>query len=217
MAPFYAQGVPRSNSRLGWVWFYTQGLLCSLLAFLFRLAASLSLPVASIWCAELHADRFVVQSGFPGIALDHLSAPQSRLRRLLQMLTHPPGWLRRMFGGTGTLIPILLLYPCAMLLRLALLLVWAFFLRLTPGLRPVEEGWIATLAGYARMNLAYSIQDLGLIVALLLLWPCLAPYWERFFAGRTDVDSRKNHCQYILAAIVPAMLLGLAIYFRVKE
>ncbi len=218
MEDSYLQGVPRSNSRLGWAWFYTQGLLCVQLAFLFKLAASLSLPVASIWCAELHADRFVVQSGYPGMALDHLSAPESRLRRLLQALTHPPGWLRRMFGRPDALMPLLLLYPCAMLIRLILLLIFAFFLHQTPGMRPVDvAGWISTLAGHGRTFLVDGIQHWVLIVALLLLWPCLAPYWERFFAGRSDVVSRKNYFQYVLAAFVPAMLLGLGIYFRVKE
>ena len=40
---------------------YLPGLICEVVAYAFKLLAAVALPIAAVWTAELHADRYVVQ------------------------------------------------------------------------------------------------------------------------------------------------------------
>lgn len=220
MAELHAQGVPRDDSRLGWGWFYAQGLIWPSLGLCFRVLASLVLPIAAVWTAELHADRFVAQSGRTLVAHSLLDGPFPWWRRTWQSLTHPPRLLRRMAAAENTsrsLWVVLLLFPLAYLVRLVCLLLFATFQSLTPGMRMGWSEWPSTLHQHWQSFIGWNLESWAMLLVLLLVWPWVAPWWERFFTGRSDVASRKNYGRYLITAMFPLVLLGLGLKVRWPE
>jgi hypothetical protein len=109
------------------------GLLTTTMAFLVYTASSFVLPVACMWAAELNADHLVANAPTYQEAIwRELNKKRGNVawwRRILFRLSHPPDSLRRFFvrhNNSSVFTMLLLLFPLAIFVRIAVLHVWVF-------------------------------------------------------------------------------------------
>lgn len=185
-------------------------IILMLVFFPFFAASILVLPILGIWCAEISADRFVVDAtdSLDALlnALDPSSQRVSWWRWLLFRLTHPPTALRRWMIKNAnrpmSLVLLLLLFPLGYLIKLMLLVCWSFSL-----------AGSANIAANIRLYLTSTLPPLWLIITgVLLIWPMFARSWERFFIGSSDASSRNSYLAYAISAGVIGII---AIYLLV--
>jgi Zn-dependent protease with chaperone function len=180
-------------------------------ALMFWTASIVVLPLAAIWSAELNADRYAaVVGGAAGLdrALAALPTARSSRQWLLARMSHPPAGLRRTMAALaatdrGALLLVLML-PLAYVVRLALLAGWA--LAAFPLLGGVVD--LGTWLGESVRSYAVATGRIWLgMAAFLLLWPRLAPHWQRLWRPGAERPGRVRAC---VAAALAVGVLGLA-------
>ena len=191
------------------------GLLLILAGLLLWAASAVILPLAGIWCAELSADRFVMdaQGSSEGLAraVAMLAGRTSWRRWLLSQMSHPPvglrAWFIRHYPRRVGLLGLLWLFPLAYVGRLLLLLGRATTVLVgMPGVN-VASVLAANVQVYFR-----TVAPIWLgAVALLLVWPVLAVGWERWSCGAWGTLSWRGYREHVVAAagVAGASLLGL--------
>lgn len=218
------------------------GLLATTVTFVVRTIVSFILPVAAIWAAEFNADTLVAENLHYKNALVHeLRKTKARVtwwRRILFRLSHPPAWLRRFFINHRESIAFLLLlliYPFAMLARIAGLHVWAFLTEAgieaasVIGRQTADFNWqnfITISIDRTRIALASQSLEWPLMTALLLVWTTAVRPWERFFIrgekqlplgdGAVSIiaEQKSRFRFYVLGAVVTATVSLFALMWR---
>jgi Zn-dependent protease with chaperone function len=208
-------------------------LISVLLSFCLALLTALyyfSLPIIGIWCAEFNADRFASQfaesSGGVGRALEKLADPISWWRWLLFRLSHPPNrirqWMVSHSASLAGLVVVLLFYPLTYVLELLVGLgatlfrnfAWnwqSFIARAAGRTTGVEytDTWVNILSSI-KEGLAQIVAPWFFMAALLLLWPFLERYWQRFFSReRGRFFGRPDYGGYFLSGLIVVALAGL--------
>jgi hypothetical protein len=166
-------------------------------------------PLFGIWASEFNADYGAIQRGAvlnPGGA----GSKQGGIHWWLGGLTHPPMWLRDWLSGKDTWLRDVvrhLIFPGAYFVLLLTLILFGVFAKFAGG--GFEAEALVWVLGLARDTFAQWSWRFGEMAALLLAWPFLAPYWERFFAGDSRAYARWDTGRS-LAALVLVALGGLA-------
>jgi len=197
------------------------GLLTTTAAFLVRTAASFILPVACMWAAELNADYFVANHlHYKEALLRELSKKNSNIgwwRWILFRLSHPPESLRRVFqrrNDSYAFSLMLLIFPLAMFVRIAILHVMTLFAYLGIGTSSAIAGqttdftwqsYLQSLVDITRLAITSNPFDWLLMAGLLLVWPVAVRPWERFFTRGLGLSMRN------VAYEVPSPELALSI------
>ncbi|MGA5699801.1 hypothetical protein [Peterkaempfera bronchialis] len=158
------------------------------------LLQTLLIPVAALWTLELAADRYAAATAGRAVLLSSLEAVHTtrrvrRWRDRLAPLHHPPLRLRRWFavrsGRFTADLALLLLWPASVLGTTAVATVMAVpevhFLNRVPW---GDSLHIALALG--RGAISDSAPEWLAILALLLLWPLLAPLWPRLWGSRVE-------------------------------
>jgi Zn-dependent protease with chaperone function len=190
---------------------FLPGVLLISFGLLFWTASIIILPLIGIWCAELNADRFAIETTrSPGNlirALQNLPAVSSRWRWLIFRMTHPPNRLRCWTASHSDtqmgLAVLLLLFPLTYILKLILLVAWAItgYLMTTPGTDIAPALWINTKV-YLEM-----IAPVWLAMAMFIfLWPKVAGHWEWIFSRHRGIFSWVGYRGYFVNALLISIL-----------
>jgi hypothetical protein len=152
------------------------------------------LPLIGVWCAELNADRFVINvtksSQTLHQALEQFSIRSSWSRWLLFRMSHPPNrfrrWIACQLQGTRGFIWFLLLFPLANLVALLALAYVQTSDQLSQLYNYSSTGEAAlfiiqTLGSNILTSLESTLPVWLAIAILLLLWRHIASYWELLF------------------------------------
>ncbi len=184
-------------------------------------AASLfTIVVMAIWCAEINADRFVVDTTQSTQALakamqQHASSPYW-WRWLLTGIHHPPTALRRWLvlrsGRMKGLTFLLLIFPLAWFIRLLFLFGWALSLYLVFLYNGTSTSYIVSELGInAKYFLGEMVPTWIAIAVLIALWPILGRYWEHFFGNTADRPVNTSYSAYLSSTgvVVFVCIIGL--------
>src|SRR6185437_15406891 len=176
-------------------------------------------------CVELNADRFSIDNMRRADVLERallsLQGKRSWRHRLLSSLSHPPFTLRRWFtqhsGGVKGLLPLLLLFPAAYVIRLFLLFGLAISNEIGIGR---DFGAILGTLATGSITYAESLIPIWLTLAVaFLLWPILVKPWEALFAGRRLTASRaiqtQGYGRYLFCAAITIGLAGIGYWLLV--
>lgn len=202
-----------------WLGLMLPALIAGGVALLLHTASMFILPLAAIWLSEINADRFACDTATSpdGLvrAIDCLAARPSWWRWLLLRLSHPPNWLRRAVarqgGKTSFLAVVLVLYPVAYLVRLAVLLVHATVVLAVTG---AGTGRLGEALGRGIETYIDAVRPIWLaMTALVLMWPLFGVHWERVCGGLRSSSSRARLVGYVAAG---AGLLVLAEIARLR-
>lgn len=155
------------------------------------------LPTIAVWCAELAADRLTAGSpeGRDALlrALDARRAetrrrrwtPSALGRGLIEAISHPPRWLRRLLlrraGAGRAALVIAVLFPLGFLLSSLPILLAAWMSASARGVTSLAAG--PFILGNLPFVLAGVRSQLLTAAGLMLLWPLLAPWWARLVFG----------------------------------
>ena len=193
-------------------------------------ATLLILPVAALWLAELNADQVTARILGTEALRDALAVTrESRLTRLLGLLSRPPRRLRQRYAaprraGTFTLLAA---WPIALIIQLLVIIVGALIAYLLVSQPPHDIG-TNVLAGTHEFLGSDRILIIAVIV-LLLCWPVLARPWGQLWSagpapgfdpgpdsarGRDSgpgPERRQAWRPYLAAAVVPVALLVLSV------
>ncbi len=198
-------------------------LFLAVLQSLFRAAMIITLVLIAIWCAELNADRFVMDTTHSTQALaqamEQHAAPRSWWRWLLSRTSHPPIRMRQWFvqqsQSTVGLVLFLLIFPAASFVRLFFLIGWAFGNLLD--FLPSGVMSIGSIGATLGIGIIYYLEALVpswiAMAALFLLWPFLTRLWERLFARIPGRLVNIKYRAYVLSAGIVACvcLLGFVL------
>lgn len=199
-----------------WVGLMLPALVAGGVALLLHTASMFILPLAAIWMSEVNADRFACDTATSPDALvraiDRLAVRPSWWRWLLLRLSHPPNRLRRAVarqgGKTSVLAIVLVLYPVAYLVRLAVLLVHATVVLTVTG---AGAGRLAEALGRGTETYIDAVRPVWLaMTALVLMWPLLGVHWERICGGLRSSSSRVRLASYVAAAAILLVLAAIA-------
>lgn len=163
-------------------------------------------PIAGIWCAELNADRFMVEASVspdaPEKALDRIYDEVPLVRWFLSQVSHPPKWFRKWMvndiNKSKSRLVLLLLFPLAYFLTIVELLI-RNFIAYVPGLSAFDDIFDALAASIGAYLRTTSLVWLFSAV-FILLWPTIAVYWVRFFSREVELSNQDNYKQYVLSA-----------------
>ncbi|MFJ4090824.1 hypothetical protein ACIPYS_04515 [Kitasatospora sp. NPDC089913] len=184
---------------------------------LLRVPEVLLLPVGALWSAELAADRHAAaarggaaQGGAELLRV--LAAVEEADTGRLAALHHPPARLRRWFarraGSPSAQLLLVALLPLALLADLLLTVAGA-----TVAYRLLDVPW-ERAAGRA-LSLADHQVTAGpewwAVLAVLAVWPLLAPVWPRLWAPDGRPGGRLSPGPYATAVLVPALVLAVAL------
>ena len=184
-------------------------------------AASLfTIVVMAIWCTEINADRFVVDTTQSTQALekatDQHAAPTSWRRWLLSGVYHPPIALRRWLvlrsEGTKGLTLLLLLFPAAWFIRLFFLSGWALSQYLVFLYTGTSAGYIVGELGIDAEYFLEALVPVWIAMAVLIvLWPMLRRYWESIFAHAAGRRANANYPAYLSSTgfVIFVCMIGL--------
>ena len=188
------------------------------LSLLFWTASILILPIVGIWCAELNADRFVIDAhqSADGLmrGITTLSNTPSWKRWLLFRMSHPPNELRRWFAfqsnkSTGFVL-LLLLFPLTYIIKLVLVLGRAIAVYVM--YKPVSQMIPALMKNTGIYLKGITAIWLAMII-LILLWPRIVKYWEWLFCRvKEEGYSLGNYQDYVIADV---SLVGVWIVLKV--
>jgi hypothetical protein len=191
------------------------GVLARGLALLLEAATMFVLPLGAIWLSEVNADRFAGEatggSNSLARAMDRLASHVGWWRWLLLRMSHPPNRLRGFLARSGNrnvmICVTLLLYPLAYPARLAVLLAYnAVNLLAADG----SVSHVREVLGRGITTYTETVTPVWLALAVcVLVWPVLAPRWERCFGGQGGAFRADRWPAYVAAALVLTLLLGI--------
>jgi hypothetical protein len=143
-------------------------------------------PLFCIWGSEFNADYGV--SLEKSLTFNPLMVQVQKFgiaHRIFGGVTHPPLWLRTWLAVKENWIRDLvrhLVVPTAYFVALILLILMGLSMKLpTDGFNIQTLFWLLGLALDAFANRHWIFFGMGVI---LLVWPFIAPHWERLFAGK---------------------------------
>lgn len=190
---------------------FLPGVLLISLGLLFWTASIIILPLIGIWCAELNADRFAIEttqsSGNLIRALKNLPAVSSRWRWLLFRMTHPPTglrcWIAALSDTQAGLVVLLLLFPLTYILKLIALIAWAMtgYLMTRSGADIALALWINTKVYLGTIAPVWLVMTI-----LILLWPKVAKYWEWLFSRHRGISSWAGYQAYFISSLLISIL-----------
>lgn len=189
---------------------------------LFWTASVFTLVVAATWCTEFNADRFVIDTTASASSLTQVlrqhTVSVSRWNWLLSRLSHPPQkmrqWMVLQTRGVTRLTLLLLLFPIAFFIKLLFLSGWALSLSLS---FLYTGSSIGNILGQLGIDVIYGLEALVpswiAIAMLLLLWPILAPHWERLFGRILGRLARAKYRPYLMSTgiVVCVCAIGLTL------
>lgn len=189
------------------------GLLSSSFTLLFIALNTFILPLSAIWCAELNADRFVVdvQKSADNLlqALENIkkkSIKFSLCKWFLLVTSEPPiqlrSWMARQSKRMLWLILLLMLFPLAYFVKLLILSGLLTNIYLTSNMIGATNKDIVKELSLNVNNYWHSKAPVFLSMgALFVFWPVVAGYWEQFFSAVERVKG-DNYKAYFVAAII---------------
>lgn len=189
------------------LWFFLlPGIFFQFLGLLFWMANIFMLPLIGIWCAEFNADRTAMEARE---SPDDLVQAIEKLHHqihwwdwLLNRMTHPPNkmrqWMATYSKNTICLVLLLLVFPLTYLTKLLAMI--GRSLTVAPLGITVDIG-----AGITTFFMTVAPTYL-LMAILLLLWPLVSGYWERFFCRTKRTSNRGKYKVYFLSAAIVATL-----------
>ena len=210
-----------THELVQWLTLILPGLAAQGLSLLLSVASAFVLPLAAIWVSEISADRFASDamrsSGGLLRAMERLTARAPWWRWLLLRLSHPPNWVRQYaarHGGRAIVVGVvLLLYPLAYLARLGILLAYHIVNLCMAG---AGAGRAAGVLARGIRTYTEAITPVWMaMTAAVLLWPVLAPRWERFFGGARGSARPRGLSVCGAAAAGLVVLLGIGNLVRV--
>lgn len=156
--------------------------------------------LAAIWCAELSADRFVVDTTGKISTLtsnDHVQRQKHWWKWLFELMTHPPRklrtWIVTHTDKIGSIF-LLLFFPFSFivlsLLKIGLVLTafgYQFLFPLGDVLQPLLQSLLTVLLA---------------TVVLIFCWPFLNNYWERLFSRIRGEVNGASYSIYAISAVV---------------
>ncbi len=179
------------------------------------------LPTIAVWCAELAADRLTAANaeGRDALlrALDARGAetrrrrwtPSALGRGLIEAISHPPRWLRRLLVGRAdagiAALVIAVLFPLGFVLSALPILVASWMSASARGVTSLAAG--PFVLGNLPFVLAGIRWQLATAAGLMLAWPLLAPWWARLVFGPPGVLPIRSMAAVALPGA--AMLLGV--------
>ncbi|MFB7380400.1 hypothetical protein ACFC6U_28605 [Kitasatospora purpeofusca] len=177
-----------------------------------RVPEVLLLPVGALWSAELAADRHAAAARGGAEVLRVLDAMDEADTGRLAALHHPPARLRRWFahraGSPSAQLLLVSLLPLALLADLLLTTAGA-----TVAYRLLDVPW-GRAAGRALSLADHQVTggpEWWAVLAVLAVWPLLAPLWPRFWAPHGHPGGTLSPGPYATAALVPALVLAVGL------
>jgi hypothetical protein len=168
------------------------------------------LPVAAIWCSELNADR-VAANYLPNrlnAALGFNHEEGSLFQRLLNRMSHPPRWLRRLFIRTAmrplSLVLLLLAFPAMDAFRLLPLLVWGISGQMAQvALGPSISLNLTDIKQWVTWFFSYQMPlHFALIGGAICVWPALSMVFAWVRAERLPVYTQSEWAAYSISSFV---------------
>jgi Zn-dependent protease with chaperone function len=199
------------------------GLGLLFLSFLFWTAFTLTMLVASIWCTEFNADRFVLNIAGSDNALVHTlevhSTPRTWMSQLLFSLSHPPRrmrtWMASYSGQTRGVLALLLFFPLAYFVKFLFQLAWIAAYNDTLYFGQASGSIASQFLEYVKLFFE-QVTPIWIGMALLLLcWPLLTRYWEWLFVRTPMRVSSTPYRYYILSASLLLILCLLGTVYQV--
>lgn len=151
----------------------------------FLMMSFIVIALAGIWGLELNADYGASRGARLEVRCGTRLVGQRWVSRALGGLTHPPLWFRAWLIEKDDLARGLcrqVLFPSSYLIKLVFLFLFALCAELTSQHFSMQT--VTWILGLARGAFASEYWIFGGSAALILLWPRLAHYWERFFIGQ---------------------------------
>lgn len=161
------------------------------------------IPVIGLWCAELTADRYTAAEPASRAALIRAlerRPPRPPLRPavlwgwLFRLISHPPTRLRlalaRAWNRPATLLPLLALFPASYAVGILLVLAMTHQNAVARG--TTDVGLIAFVAELFVVLMGGIRLQIGVLGAVLLLWPLLAGWWLLLVTGRSGGHARRG-------------------------
>jgi hypothetical protein len=173
---------PQHQARL----FVTSAMMimASSASIFFLMMSHIIVPLAGVWALELNADYAASRGGLLQLECSTKSMRRTWASRFLGSLTHPPLWLRAWLTAQDDWRRSLcrqMVFPSSYLLKIAILFLFGFLATVsTKGLNAELIEWLLSLSWGAFVSRYWVF---GGIAVVLLLWPWIAIYWERLFAG----------------------------------
>ena len=184
--------------------------LSSTASLFFAMMSKIVVPLLGIWALELNADYGASRERVLHLEGGATTRREGWIRRIFGTLTHPPLWLRMWLAKRDDWVLGLLrqiVFPASFLIVILMFFLMGFFTNLSPeGLRAETVTW---LLGLCRESFESMYWVFGGMAALMLLWPCLSGYWERFFVGEGRLYRWWDGGRYI-AALLLGILAALA-------
>jgi Zn-dependent protease with chaperone function len=185
---------------------FLPGIFLQFLGLLFWMVNIFILPLIGIWCAELNADKTAMEAReSPDDLIQSIEKLHGQIPWwdwLLNRMTHPPNkmrqWIATHSKNTTGLVLLLLLFPLAYLIKL---------LAITGRALTVAPLGITVDIGAGITTFFMTVAPTYLLIAiLLLLWPLVSGYWERFFCGIKRTSNRGKYKVYFLSAAIVTTL-----------
>jgi len=160
--------------------------LSSTATIFFMIMTKITTPLLGIWALELNADYGVSRE--QGLQLEcdtkAMTVGVGRISQIIGTLTHPPLWLRTWLIKRNDWVRGLcrqMLFPVSFLIVILMFFFTVIFLKLATQTLSFET--LDLLLGLCRESFESMYLAFGVMTALLLSWPWLSGYWERFFVG----------------------------------
>lgn len=189
--------------------------LSATVAIFFLLMTRIMVPLLGIWASELNADYGASQQ--LRLHMDNLNPTTGWTRRILKMtgsLTHPPLWLRKWLIQKDNWLRSLvrhLVFPCSYLMANLMFFLMGVFAKWE--VHGLPAGTVAWLLQLCRTSIANIYWLFGGMALLVLIWPYLAGYWERFFVGGRLLQLRWDGGRWGTTMLL-GLLAALAWSFR---
>jgi Zn-dependent protease with chaperone function len=188
----------------------------------FWVASLFTIVIAAIWCAEINADRFVIDTmqsvqTLANTMEQHATSP-SWWGWLWSGSYHPPAkvrrWLVQRSEGMSGLALLLLVFPAAWFVRLVFVCGWALSRYLLFLYGGTSAGYIVGELGIGIVYFLEALVPVWIAIAVLIaLWPILVRYWERFFGHTAGRPANASYGAYLSSTgfVVFVCIIGLVL------